>query len=83
MAAFLELSSARPYIGMGGAAGPIPFGALAEYARLRGWADPVVYDRFAYLVRALDAAYIRRANASLAEGKKAPTHQGRAGEKRR
>lgn len=68
LAAFYELSGARQYIGMAGAAAPIPFGQIAEYARLRGWADPLVFDRFSYLIRSLDVDYMRRANEKIGGG---------------
>lgn len=63
--AFSELSSARPYIGMAGAAGPIPSPAIDAYALRRGFADPLVYDRFVYLIRALDGLYVSRINKKL------------------
>lgn len=47
---------------MSGAAGPIPFDAIARYAELKGFSDPLVYDRFEFLIRDMDGAYLKVAN---------------------
>jgi hypothetical protein len=57
-AAFEELSTSRPMT-MGGP-GPIPFTAVAEYAR---WYEVADFDEFLMFVRALDAAYLEHAHA--------------------
>lgn len=82
--AFVALSSARQLVGMVGAPGPIPPKAIEEYAIRKGFADILVFDRFEYLIRALDGAYRERVNAEIERnsgggGRRKP---GRAGRRR-
>ena len=55
--AFRELNSCRDY-GMG--LGPIPFTAIAEYAKIYEVED---FDEFLYLIRVMDNQFIKSQNA--------------------
>lgn len=56
--AFSELSTCRPFVGMNGSPGPIPFLAIDRYAERLGISDED-FDYFRELVRRLDDAFIR------------------------
>lgn len=63
---FNQTHSCRSY---GFAPGPIPWTAIAEWAREHGVTDPDEFDDLLYLVMELDAAWIKH-EAQAAEKKK-------------
>lgn len=69
--AFYELSSCRQ-IGM--SFGPIPFTAIAEYAKMYEVSD---FDEFLYIIRLLDNKYLEKEYATRDKGSKAPNKTSR------
>ena len=69
--AFYELSSCRQ-IGM--SFGPIPFTAIAEYARMYEVDD---FDEFLYIIRLLDNKYLEKEYAAGNKGSKTPNKTSR------
>ena len=54
------LTSTRPYLGMAGAPGPVPFDSIDLYARRYGIAGDDFEDLLA-LIQAMDRAYLQHA----------------------
>lgn len=57
MAAFWDLTTERPHLGMSAVPGPIPWRAIVDYAQHHGL-EPDVSAAFEQVIREMDTAYL-------------------------